>query len=69
MSKDTLLPDSIAGERILRAQQAAELLGISVATLRRLHWAGRLPPVVRLSERRIGWRVRDLIDHLAKCGG
>ena len=60
------LPDELRRERILSARQGAELLGVSLATFRRLHWAGKLPTAIQLSERRIGWRVRDLLDHLAK---
>ena len=46
---DRTLPDALASERVLSAQQAAELCGVSVATFRRLHWAGQLPPAIRLS--------------------
>ena len=63
-----LLPPAIEGARILSAKQAAELLGLSVATFRRLHWSGRLPAPVQLSTRRIGWKLRDLLaytDHAA----
>ena len=63
---DNSLPDGLEQERILSAQQAAKLFGVSVATFRRQHWAGKLPPAIQLSDRRVGWRVRDLLDHLAK---
>ena len=62
------LPNSLGLERILSAHQAAELLGISVATFRRQYWAGKTPSAVQVSDRRLGWRVRDLIEHLAKRG-
>ena len=58
------LSESLALERILSAAQAAQLYGVSIATFRRLMHAGKLPPPLQLSERRIGWRVRDLIEHL-----
>lgn len=61
---DRTLPDALASERVLSAQQAAELCGVSVATFRRQHWAGRLPPAIRLSERRLGWRAKDLLAHI-----
>ena len=54
------LPDDLRYERILNFRQAAELKGVSVATLRRQHKAGKLS-VVQLSDRRLGLRVRDLI--------
>lgn len=60
------LPDGLGRERILSARHAAELYGVSLATFRRLHWGGGLPPAIRLSERRVGWRVRDLLEHLEK---
>jgi predicted DNA-binding transcriptional regulator AlpA len=62
------LPDVLGQERVLSAQQAAELFGVSVATFRRQYWAGKLPPALRVSDRRLGWRVRDLTDHLKKTG-
>lgn len=58
------LPDILSHERVLNARQAAELLSVSIATYRRLYTAGKLPHAIQLSERRLGWRVRDLIDHL-----
>ena len=62
------LPDVLGQERILSAQQAAELFGVSVATFRRQYWAGKVPPALQVSDRRLGWRVRDLIEHLEKSG-
>jgi predicted DNA-binding transcriptional regulator AlpA len=59
------LPESLNAERILSAAQAAQLYGVSIATFRRLKSAGKLPPAIQLSERRIGWRVRDLIERIA----
>jgi predicted DNA-binding transcriptional regulator AlpA len=60
------LPEGLGLERVLSAYQAAELFGISVATFRRQYWAGKTPSPIRLSERRLGWRVRDLLEHLEK---
>lgn len=60
------LPDGLGLERVLSVHQAAELFGVSVATFRRQHRAGKTPPPIRLSERRLGWRVRDLLEHLEK---
>jgi len=50
--------------RVLRARDAAEYCGISLSHLRRLHSGGQLPAPVRLGERRLGWRLADLIDWL-----
>jgi predicted DNA-binding transcriptional regulator AlpA len=59
------LPDFLQQDRILNAHQCAELLGVSIATFRRQYWAGKIPPALRVSDRRLGWRVKDLLDHLA----
>jgi prophage regulatory protein len=64
--KISTLPQSLDEHRVLNARQGAELLGVSLATFRRQHWAGKTPPPIRLSERRLGWRVRDLLEHLEK---
>ena len=63
---DKALPEVLEHQRILSARQASEMLGISIATYRRLQWAGKLPVAVQVSERRIGWRVADLVAHLGK---
>jgi predicted DNA-binding transcriptional regulator AlpA len=59
------LPDAFNNARILSAKQMAELWGVSLSTLRRLHSRGRLPPAIQLSERRIGWRAGDALAALA----
>ena len=68
MSLDTM-PASLELERVLTARQAANLYGVSITTWRRLFWAGKTPPAIRLSDRRLGWRARDLIDHLKGAQG
>jgi predicted DNA-binding transcriptional regulator AlpA len=60
------LPEHLEPERILDAKQGAALWGVSLATFRRLHRAGRLPTAIRLSERRLGWRCRDLLSALER---
>jgi hypothetical protein len=47
-------------ERLLNEQAAAELLGISADTLRRMAMRGTIRRVT-ISPRRIGYRVGDLI--------
>lgn len=54
------LPESLNGERVLGSRQSAELLNLSINTFRRLQWAGKLPPAIRIGERKLGWRVSDL---------
>jgi predicted DNA-binding transcriptional regulator AlpA len=53
-------------QRIINAQQVAQLYNMSIASWRQEYGKGKLLPAVRLSERRICWRARDLIEHLAK---
>jgi predicted DNA-binding transcriptional regulator AlpA len=59
------LPDSLTPERILSAAQAAQFIGLSRPTLNRMRRAGKLPPAIQISDRRIGWRVRDLVAYLS----
>lgn len=68
MPTRTLLPNGLEHQRVLNAQQTAKLFGLSTMTIRRLYWAGKLPPAIRLSQRRLGWRVGDLLQHLANGG-
>ncbi|TXM72917.1 helix-turn-helix domain-containing protein [Methylobacterium sp. WL69] len=50
---------------VLPPRAAADMLGISLSTLNRLRLSGRLPPPIRLSERRIAWRLADLETFLS----
>jgi predicted DNA-binding transcriptional regulator AlpA len=47
-------------ERVVTEREAAAACGIHISTLRRAVSAGKGPAVVRLSDRRIGYRIRDL---------
>jgi predicted DNA-binding transcriptional regulator AlpA len=47
-------------ERVMNEREAAAACGIHVSTLRRTVAAGKGPAVIRLSDRRIGYRIRDL---------
>jgi predicted DNA-binding transcriptional regulator AlpA len=51
-------------DRVLSEKQAAEILGCSYHTLRREVQAGRGPARVRLSEKRIGYRLSELYAYL-----
>lgn len=46
--------------RVISEQQAAGLCGLSVATMRRMRQSGTGPAVVRLSSRRLGYRIGTL---------
>lgn len=60
------LPPELAGARILSEREAAAFVGLSVATMERKRTLGRGPRFVRLSERRLGYRVNDLVEWLAE---
>jgi predicted DNA-binding transcriptional regulator AlpA len=51
-------------DRVVSEAQAAKILGYSKDTLRREFRAGRAPPRVRLSDRRIGYRLSVLYAFL-----
>lgn len=53
------LPSRLADDTFLNAKQAATYLGVSLATVRRLDWSGRLR-FVAISDRRRAIRVADL---------
>lgn len=50
----------IEQNRVLTLPYAAEMLGMSARTLRRQSETGQGPKIIRLSERRIGIRIKDL---------
>lgn len=50
---------------VIPPRAAAERLGVSFSTLNRLRQSGRLPAPIRLSDRRIAYRVADLDAFLA----
>ena len=58
------LPPEIARQRVIDERTAAEFIGVSHVSLERLRKAGAAPRHVRLSERRLGYRVCDLLDWL-----
>jgi predicted DNA-binding transcriptional regulator AlpA len=60
--RDPELPDGL--DRVMSEKQAAEILGLNYFTLRRLFAAGRAPPRVRLSGRRIGYRLSAIYAFL-----
>ncbi|MFC1459590.1 helix-turn-helix transcriptional regulator [Microvirga arabica] len=59
------LPLEVARHRVLDVKQTAALLSLSVPSVRRLHRQKQIPEALRISSRRIGWRLGDLVDWLA----
>ena len=58
------LPAELKLLRVLPSAQAAPFCGYSVDHFHELHRAGLVPPAIKLSARKYGWRVADLIDWL-----
>jgi predicted DNA-binding transcriptional regulator AlpA len=61
------LPDSFDSDRLVSPEVAAELMGLSLATLRRMWSDGEGPRKIRISKRRIGVRLRDLAEYLDRA--
>jgi predicted DNA-binding transcriptional regulator AlpA len=61
----TNLPDfpaEITRSQVVNTAAAAEFCNYSIPHWRRLYRAGKAPAPVRLSARKYGWRIGDLID-------
>ena len=67
MQQPKPLPPSaeIERNRILDAAQAADFWGVSLPHWRRLYQRHKVPAPIKIGERKLGWRVRDLVDGLA----
>ncbi len=61
MSTLASLPREIVMRRVIGTKDAAAFCGLSVPTFRRLKDRNEIPQPIRLSERRLGWRIGDLI--------
>lgn len=64
MSSASSLPADLARIRVVGAAEAAALCNISLPHFRRMYRAGRVPAPIKLTERKLGWRVGSLIDWL-----
>ena len=56
------LPVEISRHRLLSTAEAAAFCKISVPHWRRLYRAKKVPTAIRLSTRKYGWRIGDLVD-------
>jgi predicted DNA-binding transcriptional regulator AlpA len=50
--------------RVVDEPTAAQLCGVSLRTWDRMRARGETPPITKLSERRIGYRILDLMQWL-----
>lgn len=53
-------------DQVITKGEAAEMIGVSTDTLDRMHQRGEGPPRVKLSDRRVGFRMRELRAWIAK---
>jgi predicted DNA-binding transcriptional regulator AlpA len=58
--------EQIARSRVMSAQEAAKFVGVSLVHFRRIYSSGQGPTIIRLTERRIGFRVGDIVDWIEK---
>ena len=58
------LPVDIARQRVLDERTAAKFIGVSPLTLERLRKTGAAPRHLRLSQRRLGYRLHDILEWL-----
>jgi len=58
------ISSDLGRQRVISSKEAATFIGLSVPTLRRMMDRKALPSPIRLSDRRIGFRIGDLIDFL-----
>ncbi len=56
------LPESIARHRILSTEETAKFIGHSIPHVRRLYRSGAMPAPIRLSARKLGWKIGVIID-------
>jgi predicted DNA-binding transcriptional regulator AlpA len=67
----TQVPEFLDRNRILNVKRMAEVLGFSVAHLRRLYRNGKIPAPTKIGERKLGWPAGVVIDltssHTAKA--
>jgi predicted DNA-binding transcriptional regulator AlpA len=59
------LPTELSRQRVLNSREAAKFVGLSLPHWRRLYRAGKVPRPLQLGERKLGWRIGDLVDFLA----
>ena len=65
MKQDRPLPPEFSRSRALGCKEAAELIGVSLPTLRRLYRSGSMPAPIKISDRLLGWQAGILVDWLA----
>jgi predicted DNA-binding transcriptional regulator AlpA len=62
----TEYPNDLLRDRIVGTAEAARFAGFSTSHWRCLVKGGRVPPPIRLSERKLGWRISTLRAWIAE---
>lgn len=60
------MDDSLDSVRVLTRPEVVKTLGVSIRTFERLEAAGDAPPKTRLSEGRVGYRLKDVAAWLER---
>ncbi len=60
------LPFDLGRNRVLDAATSAAYWGVSLPHWRRLYRAGKVPCPIKIGDRKLGWRICQLADGLAK---
>lgn len=67
MSTDTRSDPRLRGVLLLDVRQVAELFQVHRRTVWRMAAAGDIPAPIRISDRVVRWRLRDIERHLEKA--
>jgi predicted DNA-binding transcriptional regulator AlpA len=59
------LPPDLGRNRVVDAKSSAAFWGVSLPHWRRLYRAGKVPRPIKIGDRKLGWRIGDLVDGLA----
>jgi prophage regulatory protein len=57
--------EDLEGQRLMRREEVLRICGISNSLLHEMIEAGTFPRPVRINERAVGWRVKDVLAWLA----
>jgi hypothetical protein len=63
-SPRTALPDDINLYRMLTEKEAASVIGVHYKTLRKMSAEGKGPTRIKVSERRVGYRLGDCLTYI-----
>lgn len=56
------------GEELITEEQVAKLLTVSISTVKRLRASGKGPRYIRISERVVRYRRKDVLDWMEQGG-